>query len=75
MMKEAEGVGEYVSRVETMVNHLGRNGETLTTSEVVEKISRFLTDNFENIICAIKESKDLSNLFVAELVGSFETRE
>jgi len=28
-MKEAEGVAEYVSRVETVVNQLGRNGEAL----------------------------------------------
>jgi len=27
-MKEAKGVFEYISRVETVVNKLGRNGDT-----------------------------------------------
>jgi len=43
-MKEAEGVVEYVSRVETIVNQLGRNGETLPTlpigGENLEVINR-----------------------------------
>lgn len=74
-MKEDEGVVDYVSRVETMVNNLGRNGETLTTSQVVEKILRLLTDDFENIECAVEKSKDLSTLSVENPVGSFEEHE
>lgn len=37
-MKEADEVVEYDSRVETMVNQHGRNGETLPTCQMVEKI-------------------------------------
>jgi len=74
-MKEDEGVAEYVSRVETVANHLGRNGETLPAYRVVEKILRSLTDDFENIVCAIEESKDLTTLSVEELVGSLEAHE
>jgi len=74
-MKEDEEVDEYVSRVETVANQLGRNGETLPACRVVEKILRSLTDDFKNIVCAIKESKDLTTLSVEELAGSLEAHE
>jgi len=56
------------------VNQLGRNEEILPTCRVVEKILRSLTDDFENIVCAVKESKDLS-IFSEELLGSLEAHE
>jgi len=74
-MKEAEGVAEYVLRVETIVNQLGRNGEMLLACRVVEKILRSLTNEFENIVCTIEESKDLTSLSVEELVGSLKAHE
>jgi hypothetical protein len=36
---------------------------------VVEMILRSLTDTFENVVCAIEESKDLEELTVDELAG------
>ena len=74
-MKEDEGVAEYVSRVETLVNQLCRNGEMLPACRVVEKILRSLTDDFENIVCAIEESKDFIALSMEELAGSLEAHE
>jgi len=58
-----------------VVNKLSQNGESLLSNRVVEKILRSLTDNFENIVCAIEESKDLSTLTVEELADSLETYE
>ena len=69
-MKENEGVVEYITRVETVANQLARNGEMLSASRVVEKILWSLTDDFENVVCAIEESKDLSTLTVEELAKS-----
>ncbi|GAU51887.1 hypothetical protein TSUD_416720, partial [Trifolium subterraneum] len=66
-MKESESVSDYITRVQTVVNQLTRNGEKVTDARVVEKILRSLTDKFENIVCAIEESKDLSTLSVEEL--------
>jgi len=47
----------------------------MPASRVVEKILRSLIDDFESIVCAIEESKDLSVLSVEELVGSLEAHE
>ena len=74
-MKETEGVSDYITRVQTVVNQLKGNGETLTDARVVEKILRSLTENFENVVCAIEESKDLENVTVDELAGSLEAHE
>ena len=47
----------------------------LPETRVVEKILRSLTDNFENVVCAIEESKDLTKFTVDELAGSLEAHE
>nr|KYP70093.1 hypothetical protein KK1_009301 [Cajanus cajan] len=52
-MNQSEWVSDYITRVQTMVNQLNQNRETLTVVRVVEKILRSLTDSFENVVCAI----------------------
>ena len=42
---------------------------------VVEKILRSLTKNFENVVCAIEESKDLATFMVDELASSLKAHE
>ena len=74
-MKESENVSDYITRVQTVVNQLNRNGEMLLETRVVEKILRSLTNNFENVVCAIEESKDLVTFTVDELVNSLEAHE
>jgi gag-polypeptide of LTR copia-type len=58
-----------------VVNQLIRNGEALTDAQIVEKILRSLTDNFENVVCTIKESKDLTKLTIDELASYLEAHE
>jgi gag-polypeptide of LTR copia-type len=74
-MKESEGVSDYITRVQTMVNQLKCNSETLKDSRVVEKILRSLTKIFENVMCVIEESKDLEELTIDDLAGSLEAHE
>jgi gag-polypeptide of LTR copia-type len=74
-MKESESVSDYIKRVQAVVNQLIRNDEALTDARVMEKILRSLIDNFENVVCAIEESKDLAKLTVDELADSLEAHE
>nr|GEW30017.1 retrovirus-related Pol polyprotein from transposon TNT 1-94 [Tanacetum cinerariifolium] len=71
-MKETEGVSDYITRVQTVVNKRKRNGETLPDTRIIEKILRSLTENFKNVVCAIEESKDMEDLTIEELAGSLE---
>ena len=74
-MMVSKSASDYITCVHTVVNQLNRNGETLTDAQVVKKILRTLTNNFESIVCTIEESKDLATLTVDELAGSLETHE
>ena len=74
-MKETESVSDYITRVQTVANQLSQNGEAMPDARIVEKILRSLTDKFENIVCAIEESKDLSTITVEEVAGSLEAHE
>lgn len=74
-LSEEKLMTKYITRLETVVNQLSRNRESLSANQVMENILRSLTDDFKNIVCIIGEWKDLSMLSVEELVGSLETHE
>jgi len=71
-MKDLEDVSSYITRVQTVVNKLKCNGETLTNARVVEKILRLLADDFENVVCAIEESRNMEEMIIDDLAGSLE---
>lgn len=56
---ESESVSDYITRVQTVANQLIHNGEALIDARVVEKILRSLTDNFVNVVCAMKSQRTL----------------
>ena len=60
-------ISGYITCVQIVVNKLNQNREMLLEARVVEKILRSLTNNFENVVCAIEESKDLAKFTVDEL--------
>ncbi|GKB69881.1 retrovirus-related pol polyprotein from transposon TNT 1-94 [Tanacetum coccineum] len=74
-MKESEGVSDYITRVQTVVNQLKRNGETLADLRVVDKVLRSLTGKFKKVVCAIEESKDIEDITIGDLTGSLEAHE
>jgi transcriptional regulator with GAF, ATPase, and Fis domain len=74
-MNNTEGVSDYITKVQTVTNQLKINGESLSEHRVVEKILRSLTNMFENMVCAIEESRDLAELIVDELASSLLAHE
>jgi len=74
-MKVLEYVSSYISRVQTIANQLKHNGETLTNARVVEKILRSLTNDFENVVCAIEELGNLEEMTINDLGASLEAHE
>jgi len=74
-MKDSEDVSSYITHVQTVANKLKCNGETLMDARVVEKILRSLTGDFENVVCAIEESRHLEEMTIDDLSGSLEAHE
>jgi len=70
-IKNLEDVSSYITRVQTVANQL----ETLTDAKVVEKIFQSLTDDFENVVCATEESRNLEEMTIDDLTGSLEAHE
>ncbi|XP_030448004.1 uncharacterized protein LOC115670781 [Syzygium oleosum] len=74
-MEKSESISDYFSRVLALVNQMKANGETFGDQQIVEKILRTLTLQFEYIVTSIEESRDLSVLTVDELIGSLQMHE
>ncbi|KAM2650585.1 hypothetical protein EV1_014562 [Malus domestica] len=73
-MKEGENISDCYSRLLVIVNQMKRNGERLD-DRFMEKILRSLTSNFEHVVTAIEESKNLETMSAKELLGSLLVHE
>ena len=69
-MKDSESKEQFSIQVMNVANQIKLNGDEQTDQKIVEKILRSLPIKFDNIVVAIEESKDLSNLSIDELSGS-----
>ncbi|KAL4272072.1 hypothetical protein GQ457_13G024560 [Hibiscus cannabinus] len=74
-MKESESVKEYADRLMMIVNQIRLLGEDLPEKRVVEKVLVSLPEKFEFKISSLEDSKDISQLSLAELVNSLQAVE
>ncbi|XP_017640187.1 uncharacterized protein LOC108481587 [Gossypium arboreum] len=61
--------------IKAIVDQLHSYGEQIFDEIIVEKVLRSLMTKFDHVVVAIEESKDLSVLFVDELMGYLQSHE
>ena len=74
-MSEDESFDSFYSKLNEVVVSKFNLGEKTEDSKIVRKILRSLPESFRAKVTAIKESKDLDDIKVQELVGSLQTYE
>lgn len=74
-IKDTKDISSYLTHVKIMMNRLKFNGETLMYARVVKKILQLLTDDFENVMCAVEDSKNLEEMTIDDIASSLEAHE
>ncbi|CAM8978805.1 unnamed protein product [Rhodiola kirilowii] len=74
-MKSGEAIADYFGRVMSNTNDMKNNGEILEDVKIVENILRTLTEEFNFVVCSIKESKDIDEISIDELQSSLLVHE
>ena len=70
-MKEEANIGEYLLRVDEVVNAIRGLGGELKEREVVDKVLRTLPMKYDSMVSTLEERDDLDALTVDELHGIF----
>ncbi|XP_076918477.1 uncharacterized protein LOC143578912 [Bidens hawaiensis] len=74
-MKEDETIGDYFSRVMSIVSLRRSFGENITDQTIVEKVLRSLTSRFDYVVPSIEVSHDLFKLPPVMLMASLQSHE
>ena len=74
-ISEDESFDSFYSKLNEVVVSKFNLGEKTEDSKIVRKILRSLPKSFHAKVIAIKESKDLDDIKVQELIGSLQTYE
>ena len=74
-MKDKEPIQNYLSKVSGVVNQMRSYGETISPQTVVSKVLRTLSKDFNHVVAAIEESKDVSTYSLDELMCSLLSHE
>ena len=74
-MSEDESFDSFYSKLNEVVVSKFNLGEKIEDSKIVRNIRRSLPESFHAKVTVIEESKDLDDIKVQELIGSFQTYE
>ncbi|XP_014515291.1 uncharacterized protein LOC106773115 [Vigna radiata var. radiata] len=74
-MGENEMVAEYIGIIQSVANMMRACDKVVKDKKMVEKILRTLTKEYDHIVVAIEECKDLDKMKVEELQNSLEAYE
>ncbi|KAL7588057.1 hypothetical protein Lser_V15G40783 [Lactuca serriola] len=74
-MKEKEKVQVFLLRVSKNLSHMRSYGENVSNETVVSKVLRSLTMDFNHVVAAIEETKDLTTYTFDELMSSLMAHE
>jgi len=74
-MLEDETFNEFYDRISDLRNSMINLGKKVSDTKLIKKIFRSLPKRFRIKATTIEESKDLDNMKIEELVGSFQTYE
>jgi hypothetical protein len=74
-MLEEETFGEFYSKMSDLRNSMVSLGKPVSDVNLIRKILRSLLERFRIKVTTIKESKDLEEMKIEELVGSLQTYE
>jgi len=72
---EEETFGEFYSKMSDLRNSMVSLGKPISDVKLIRKILRSLSERFKFKVTTIKESKDLKEMKIEELVGSLQTYE
>ncbi|XP_060178047.1 uncharacterized protein LOC132607982 [Lycium barbarum] len=68
-MQEGETITQYSDRISLIVNRIMLLGENFKDNRIVEKVLVTIPERSESKISALEESKDLSDISLAELIS------
>ena len=74
-MKESETIREYSDRLLSIVNKVRLLGTEFPDTRIVQKILVTIPERFESTISSLENSKDLSNITLAELLYALQAQE
>jgi hypothetical protein len=74
-MLEEETFGEFYCKMSDLRNSMVSLGKPVSDVKLIRKILRYLPERFRIKVTTIEESKDLEEMKIEELVGSFQTYE
>ena len=74
-MQEDETTTKYSNRIALIVNKIRSLGEEFLDARIVEKVLVTLPKRFESKISSLEESRDLSQISLAELMNALQAQE